>query len=519
MLKNIPYEPTNADINVLEDLKTTVLNCLNKIGLPTTYYLNICTSIFATGMNDRGTGLQYEPLSQCYKYPRDWQNSPSRTVVGVEPTSTYISCYDVLQKIALGWGCQIKQSGGEYYFASISEQAGATIYYTRVDNTGSLISYGSLDPKRTIAHYSTSNNIYWIDNKQTKILRKGFPDLQLTCPAAYAPQFIYGGTMASFTGSTGNRVPDHWTFTPSTGNVTATCDENTYGFYTGAELFAGTNYCDLIANCPVLLWAGKINLSFVLKPLTYIASTPGCQVEIKIDVGGGHHWKYKKDAGLTDAVWVYDYVDGFYNVDVSSNELTNQTITTTDIPTQGTLSIKFRVQNATTSSGAFIAYAVMTITDPYDYRLIKNTTSNPAYRKVIELPIGGPSEYRNYSQIASLLKSDGTQWIEWYRYGVTESRDDLMRLVYQNYFNIMSKSSINMNGNIWGLFISGIRPTQPFTSFNVTDTGGKMSVSGKSYLIGNSTFDYIDNTVSATLLETSDTDISATITDEVILKL
>ena len=100
----------------------------------------------------------------------------------------------------------------------------------------------------------------------------------------------------------------------------------------------------------------------------------------------------------------------------------------------------------------------------------------------------------------------------------TETKQELMRCVYQNYYNILSLPSINISGNIWGLFQSGIRPTQPFTAFELTDRSGILSVTGKSYLIGNGSIDYIDNTISATLLETSDTDITATITDTVILK-
>lgn len=514
MLKNIPYEPTDPDINVSETLLNVVLNCLNKIGLPEGYYVNICTSIFATGMNNRGDGEQYEPLSQIYYYPRNWQNSPTLPVKGVQNTDTYISCYDVLQRIALSFGCHVKQSGAEFYFASISEQAGATIYYTRYDETGTIISYGPLDPKRVIEPYSTTEDIFFIDNQQTKILRKGFPDLQLKCPAEYAPQFIYNGTMPTFTAG----VPDEWTFDDTHGTL-GTCTEATWGPYTGVELYCGTNYVTLVPNSVGKVYGNEeIKLSFIMKALTISTGIPGIAVEIKIDIGGGHQYKWKKDTGEDEGYWAYDFATGFYNVAASSTQLTNVNITTTPAPAAGDLYITFKVQAGSTTPTTFIAWVILTLTGPYSYRLIKNTVTDPTYQKVVELPLGAACDYLDYAQTGSLLKSDGTCWEDWYRYGITETKQELMRCVYQNYYNILSLPSINISGNIWGLFQSGIRPTQPFTAFEVTDRSGILSVTGKSYLIGNGSIDYIDNTISATLLETSDTDITATITDTIILK-
>ena len=74
LLKNSLYAPANRDINVLESLLQVVKNCLDKIQFPS-YNINVCISVFAVGMNDRGAGTQYEPLSQSYYAPRNWLNS------------------------------------------------------------------------------------------------------------------------------------------------------------------------------------------------------------------------------------------------------------------------------------------------------------------------------------------------------------------------------------------------------------------------------------------------------------
>ena len=517
MLKTIAYVPTSADINILEDFRTTVLNCLNKIGLPTTFYLNICTSIFASGMNDRGTGLQYEPLSQTYKYTRDWLKNITQFQEGVLPQSDFLSCYDVLTYIAQAFGCHIKQSGGEYYFASISEQAGSTIYYTRIDNSGTLISYGPLDPRRTIDHYSTSADIFFIDNKQNKILRKGFPDLQLKCNAAYAPQYVDNGNMSELSGG----FPYNWN--PSTsGSVTKT----TLGPYNGillAPTGGGPSQTPAYTNASSVgkgFMGDSINLSFWIDGQSTPSSTkPKCRLQLTVSaIIAGVVKEYYLDNSNNWVLVVSPAIAGYYDVIGStSSAYESKSISTPPLPISGTIAMTFRTENSSTFT-CIIANVIMTFTNPYQYYLIRNSVTDYSYGKVVDFKIGASSEQDNVNQIGSLLDSSGSILTGWHRYGVSEGYEPLMRLIYQLYYNIVSTSSINLNGNIWGLFQSGIRPTQPFTSFVVTDSSSKISVSGNKYLIGNSTFDYIDNTVNATLLETSDTDITATITGLAIKK-
>jgi hypothetical protein len=68
MLKNIPLEINSVGnrTNTLQTVLSYILTCLNALDFPTNPNLVTVCSYFASGMNDREDGTEYEPFSQTY---------------------------------------------------------------------------------------------------------------------------------------------------------------------------------------------------------------------------------------------------------------------------------------------------------------------------------------------------------------------------------------------------------------------------------------------------------------------
>ncbi len=524
MLKNIPYEPTNPDINVLESQLQTVLNCLNKINLPEGFNLNVCTSTFAFGMNDRGTGTQYEPLSQAYYAPRNFLNSTTTPEVGVEGVSPYTNCYDVLERIMLSWGLQLKHSEGEFFITNRNEEAEDNIYFTKVDQDGTVIDSGLLSLKRGVVPYSKIANYFWIDNTQTKITRKGFPDIQLKCDASYASQGIDNGDMSGLDGTSTTGLRS-WGKS-LTGVVTVT----SLGPYTALSLQpTGANpatqnpaACFPTSKAPVY-FGDRIKFSFLIDgQATPSPTLPKVFFQVILTGPSPSFTTYWLDSSNN---WVLQsgpdpIPDTRYYSIIGNTSSAYETIsiTTPPAPISGTLGIKF-VCDIYLTEICTVANFIMNFESANKYRLIRNPVTNLSYRKLVNIPIGGASDQFATNQTGSLLNVSGGVLDGWYRYGRTEVFDQLMALLYQQYYNILSTSSINLDGNVWGLLPgSSIEPTQPVTSFEFSDSTGKLSVADKVFLLGNASFDYINNTVSLTVLFTSNTDLAVVPINRIIPK-
>lgn len=522
LLKSIPYVASSDDINVEEDLSTVITNCLNKIDFPDGYYVNYVCGIYATGMD-----TSISVFKQSYYPIRNWLNSaPVPPTDGSEPVSPFMSCYDVLQKIVFSFGARIFQSYGQFWIANVNEQGNDGVRIFQTTNANGSETVSTRNTVREIVPYTNTTDSPWYfqDNIQTKILRKGYPKIELNHTIGFSPQCIDNGCFERVTAG----APDNWTLDTSHSGGLGTITQFTYDQFYGFALYAGTNYVTMQPNSVARIYGGdRINLSFILQNSSVIANTPGIQVELKIDVGGGHQWKYKFDAGYENPVWVYDFVDGWYNVTVNDTQYDTKSINTLAAPASGILSVIFRIQVATTSSDAFIANVRLTFDTWYDRQVVLskvNSLSN--YKKTVEIPLGAQSN-NDYSEVGSLNDSSGAILTGWYRYGITESYTNLMRLIAQQYTNLQAQSVINFDltlRNLLDLRSTTLPRRLPHVigtmdNVQVQDTTATtLSVNGKYYIMGASTFDYTEDIQTGTMLETTSTDVTSTFTDNLILK-
>ena len=117
--------------------------------------------------------------------------------------------------------------------------------------------------------------------------------------------------------------------------------------------------------------------------------------------------------------------------------------------------------------------------------------------------------------VGSILKERASMFVasepysnDWYDYltGNVSSPKDYTALILNRFTQILFKASINIEGNVRQYL-------KPNNSVSLTDGTGQYSVSGRKYILGQTTTNYIDNTSSVNLLETSQIDIINFATD------
>jgi hypothetical protein len=189
MLQDITYEPLDEDINSLSNLKDVAIQCLNQIEYPDGLGFNSCVSTFADGMSDRTDGLVNEPLAQSYTYQYTW----------TDDNGAYLSCYEVLRRIAVSFNCKLFQSVGDWQFVQVNELGSNTLYLTQYDETGAAINSANANIRMVIKPYP--NDLHFINNDQMKYLQKGYNLLTVTQNAKYPANAVDNGDLKRITGS------------------------------------------------------------------------------------------------------------------------------------------------------------------------------------------------------------------------------------------------------------------------------------------------------------------------------
>jgi len=214
-----------ASINTTQQWLEIVCDALRLLGYPEELYLVIACSFYAEGMLNRGNGSYNEPFAQIYQYRRDF--------VGV-------SYYDILDNMLRTFNCRLYQANGDWYITSTMEVASDTRYYTRY-NVGSAITIdgsGYLDNVINIAPYQ-DGNVHFINNTQTKILRKGFYNIQLRNRYSSPINLIHNADLKAVIGTVPPKSAAGW-FTSLTGTATAYVIEYPDEQFNSYYLSAGT---------------------------------------------------------------------------------------------------------------------------------------------------------------------------------------------------------------------------------------------------------------------------------------
>lgn len=521
MLKSIYYTPTQANSTILESVREIITNCLNTLNYPLGFNLNIATSTFATAMDNRTDDISNDPMSQSYMWPSNWFNDEQITTPSVDPFyySDYINCYDILNALMLGWGCQIFQANGEWYVANVNEMASDNIYLSKYDNEGDFVSAANQSINYTIKAYNDDDYLYFIDNTQAKVLRQGFSQIYFKTPSEFPINVIDNGFLRRVVSGTAQSWLTSGTAIFSTGDVA--------NYYTLEYGGGGASSASLKSLSTQEVFAGDtMKVSFNYKVMSNeIPDIPTCIVKLEI-VDGATTYYYASDE--TWKIVTGGITPQYYEVkgDNAPLEQNSTSFETPPIPVDAQYYFTVVVQNEfvngqkTQVEVQFSQFSI-TYSNVYSYNLITFQKSESFQNRKTVDGFVGVNIYDNYNIYGGIVNSFGQYtYTTWYRQADTtlaESQTSLLALVAQDYYFTQSKAQLNVDCSLMSLMSKKTGASTKshlslFTSFKIEDTTtGPNSLTGKYYFLGNCEFDLINDTMNGiTLLEVSNTVLPST---------
>ena len=524
MLKSIPYEQNYAtptpstengavlvDINTTQSLLEVILQCLNKLELPDGFGLNSAVNIYASGMDETA-----DVFSQIQYYRRNWQNADL----------TWQDCHTVLSTICRSFGAKIFQANNEYWIVNTTDAAGGTLRRFKYLQDGTLVGLFSDDATRTVVPYTSSAAHYFVNGDQQKIIRKGYPVIEINSPFTYAPNLIDNGNLRRPPVAT-DEIAYNWRKSvPTLGSMsTAEIDGTLYiEMSTGASAASTTIRPLSVAN---VFQDDKITISFDYRDtVTTPTTNPILQMRCEIyEYGGLGYYQLNQDRDWktftpipANYIWVNIESGGTY---LSGRQ--SQSISLPRSPVSGNIYLEFRINNPATQLQATVGNFSMRFETSNDFKQARGYFDFLSqYKRTQEMQLG--MQQYIYSQVGSMLReniyepSQPSVWTGWYRYGTATTFTNLPRLILQEYINIQSAAQINMQGTIMSIF-GAAGPLSPVNTFYFQDGTTTLPVQGLPYIVGNMRINFTDDEWSGTWLQVSDTEITETITDVITLKL
>jgi hypothetical protein len=506
------YYDFNVNTNGLIKLIDIIGTCLNALPYNDMIFMYACCSYYADGMFDRTDAGADEPFSQTYQYNRDFYK---------------LDYYTILENIIKTFGCRLFQANGNWYILPMNQQA-ETIYYTRyvVDDVPSVSGNGTLTNTINIKPYE-DGEVYFTNNNQTKIVRKGYPTIQATLPYEYASNYIYNGTFKYTTGSGSTLRANGWSeFESGLSRATLVIlnedQSNRYEvFYLGSGNAYIQNYFALPTAYEYLpkMYGTSASLSF-----EYQSSNAGAKIRVYITAFiGGTTYYLKSDETWSTTSNFIDVTYTTYNSYIQSSiEIPLGLSQALSINIEGYIGVKFEAANG--AVGGYIRNVKLTQGDASIKQVVltRNIGSTSQIATSVDIPYSaiypeqGASPIKN--NVGLLFDEDGVIWRDWYRYGFPpEAFGMLAELIMRQYSNLLSKNIATLEGDL-----GAINGANGFIyldkTYTIVDSStNALSYNGKKFLVNRLTSTpYMDETSQIQLLEITMIDNASTATIDYI---
>jgi len=399
------------------------------------------------------------------------------------------------------------------------------------------ISGGTFNKNVNIEPYA-NGNVHFINNSQTKIVRKGYPKLKLTYNFNYPDNYIHNGTFKGLQNYT--PIPDSlsvfgWYLYYSTGTypsnlIEVVPDSNFNNINLTTSATAGSTA--YIQNVPPVPFSPTLYAPYMVGPqftlsLEHIMlpSTVG-KVEIRLVRGGISY--YYNSANTWQTTQTYLTIDNPFTPDTFRNEFNSYSIgvnmTYPAIPLGvglqwgGYVLIKIFVQQGTDHSAIIFRNVKLTqtsfITNSIDVTREIGVGNNNI--KELKQDYGSYAEFTYtlnlltnnlgvlYDVNANVLKN-------WYRYPNTESFPLLQMLIARQYSNLLSKNFGTLEGDL-GSFKTNEGLNYLDKVYLVSDPSTTpLSYDGKKFLLNRASIvPQIDEVNSMQIIEITDVDNDST---------
>ena len=204
----------------------------------------------------------------------------------------------------------------------------------------------------------------------------------------------------------------------------------------------------------------------------------------------------------------------YYLDEITNTNLQKRTITTTPASITGNLTISFRTIS-TGITNVFVANLTKTASSTLAKKqVLYNQTANNLYKKSVNSPIGGPFPLTNVSQIQSILSVADNALVTFSRFSGGPSYGSLTALLFSQLYNIFGKANINLQLTQYNIF-TGSKVIGLVENFGVDDTTSVININTSRFVFSSCTLDYVNNTISGTALEVSNTNLPYTLVSSI----
>lgn len=501
MLEKIKYTVgTSYYYTDLQNCLTYISTALNQIQFPTPLNIISGISYYSESMNNRDDASYYEPLNQSYL----------RLITFLDDNSVVTDCLTILREICKSFGAKLFQSGCKWYIITPNQFAQVNYYFTEynsslfIEDSGVMSFTGNVEP-----YTGNTSGLYFIDNSQTKILRKGYNKVRLDKTIDYPSNFITNANLQIYTG---NDAFGWYEYTTGTGaSVLVKVYEET-GF-NSFILFSGNlgsaNVYPL--NIPILNFNDIGSISFDISNIpTNVTIAKICKVYVTLTDGTDSYYIDE------NSHWVQSTTEHYFvSIDTPISQINSTKSVTIDLPPApitGTFNIVF-INDTDCYDWVELSNFNLDISQLFVSVLTESyINDSDEYVYDIDLPIGinytinGKYYYRGF-----LSDSSGNSLQNWYRFEYpSDIYNALSELVIKQYSNILENNLINIDSTIFGLKNEyGLLPSSMMITCDDTDVVN--TVQGKKYIIGNSTLNLVNCEIQSTLLEINDANIETTL--------
>jgi hypothetical protein len=515
LLERIPF--TIADDSVLVDIYTAIFyikSALLFLEYPLDYDIVSGVSFYADGMDNRTDDPAADALGQSYINYGTFVNDNQQAT----------NCLDVLTKIARSFASRLFQAKGNFYIVPLTQFAQDSYYVTIYNSDGTVFDDAIYESTGNIEGFtSNTSGLYFVDNSQFKLIKKGFNKIRFDKVIEYPNNYITNWDLKNYTYISpleGNAFSwDEQRFVDGKIYVKSYPNKRSNSFI--MEYSLSSPFTALVSplNLPKVNASDVLRFSMSVAGLGVPASGPDALFILKIVVSNGVDSVFLDD----NEQWVNTSFNNhfyFYPFD-STDAKVNLDLVMPLLPIGGDLSIELIL------SGSYSFYWKTTVggIEASDFQLAVETyfkqvttesfiTDSNEYVLDIDLPLGfndvndGFFSYRGF-----LSDSTGLNLKDWYRQEYpTDVYRSLSELVVKQYSNCLNKNIINLDASFMGMQTTDGRFSGAMR-LTATDTDpAQITVQNKNYIIGNSTIDLPNDVIMATLLDINPENIETTMT-------
>ena len=508
ILEKIPFVlPTDYVISDFNNCLFYILGCLNALEFDTNLNVVSGISLYAEGMATRTDLSSSEPLAQSFMN--------YGTFVG---NDGYVEdCLTILTKIVRSFGARLYQAQAKWYIVCLPQFAQDSYWFTEYAPNGIVADSGQKDLTGQIQGFSSNNsNLFFVDNSQVKILRKGYNRIQFNKNIDYPSNYLTNWDLKKII--SGNQAYA-WTTTPNDGQIFVVQDPamayNT--FYLEYSLVtAPFDVAVKPSFFPKIAYNEIIKLSF-----NYSTSTVGTFIpeaffllRVHLQTPSGF---YSIDQNKNwEAAGTSYYFEPF-----NENNLSNEvSFSFPPAPETGTIYFEFILADAASSywkstvQGIEVGNFSFTLEPAFkSYLGVAELSETKEYVLNADFDLGFNNSVDGYySYNGFLADSSGKNLKNWFRYEYpTEKFRSLTELVLKQYSNNLNKNVINIDGSFMGMNATNGRFSGAMMLTAIDDDPPQINVDNKNYIIGNSTIDLFNDTIQATLLDINRNNIDSVV--------